>query len=329
MTTGGTRLAAALAAATMLLASCGGDDGDNGTAADAAPPPASPRDFPKPGSRTISQLRAEVGPGPVLSPAVSVFEAGGKNRFAFGLFDRSRKQISQAQVALYVANETGEDVQGPFLAQWKSLAVAPEFQSESVTADPDAAESVYIGQLPFERAGDYQVLGIAKLDDRLVAADPIAVRVVRKAPVPAVGEPAPRTHTPTLEDVGGVIDRIDTRVPPAPDLHERDFADVVGVEPIVLIFATPALCQSRVCGPVVDIAKQVKAAHEGEAVFIHMEIFKDNELENGFRPQVREWRLPTEPWAFTIDRSGRVAARLEGAFSADELERAVEAATGS
>lgn len=313
----------------MLLASCGGDDGGSGTAADAAPPPATPADFPKPGSRTISQLRAEVGPGPVLSPAVSVFEAGGENRFAFGLFDRSRKQISQAQVALYVANETGEDVEGPFLAKWHSLAVKPEFQSESVTADPDAAESVYIGQLPFERAGDHQVLGIAKLDDRLVAADPIAVRVVRKAPVPAVGEAAPRTHTPTLEDVGGVIEKIDTRVPPAPDLHERDFADVVGVEPILLVFATPALCQSRVCGPVVDIVKQVKAAHEGEAVFIHMEIFEDNQLERGFREQVRAWRLPTEPWAFTIDRSGRVAARLEGAFSADELERALEAATGS
>lgn len=316
-----------LAAATLLLASCGGDDGDDSGATSAAPPPATPADFPEPGSRTISQLRAEVGPGPVLSPAVSVLEVGDANRFAFGLFDRSRKQISQAQVALYVANADGEDVRGPFLAKWESLAVKPEFQSESVTADPDAARSVYVADLPFERAGDYQLLGLAKLDDRLVAADPIAVRVVREAPVPAVGEPAPRTSTPTLEDVGGVVERIDTRVPPAPDLHEQDFADVLGREPIVLVFATPALCQSRVCGPVVDITKQVKAAHEGEAVFIHMEIFNDNQFEKGFRPQVRDWNLPTEPWAFTVDRTGRVAARLEGAFSADELERALEAAT--
>jgi hypothetical protein len=116
-------------------------------------------------------------------------------------------------------------------------------------------------------------------------------------------------------------------VPPAPDLHEHDFADVVGRQPVVLVFATPALCQSRVCGPVVDIVKQVKAEHEGEAVFIHMEIFEDNQFEKGYRSQVREWRLPTEPWAFTIDRAGNVAARLEGAFSPDELERALEAAT--
>ena len=91
----------------------------------------------------------------------------------------------------------------------------------------------------------------------------------------------------------------------------------------MLLFATPALCQSRVCGPVVDIAEQVKAGYDGDAEFIHMEIYNDNELDKGFREQVLEWNLPTEPWAFTIDREGKVAARLEGAFSARELEAAL------
>jgi hypothetical protein len=105
------------------------------------------------------------------------------------------------------------------------------------------------------------------------------------------------------------------------------FAEVVGKQPAVLLFATPALCQSRVCGPVVDIAEQVKAQHENDDIaWIHMEIFEDNTVEKGFRPQVREWRLPSEPWLFAVDRSGRVAARIEGAFSAQELERAVQAA---
>ena len=51
----------------------------------------------------------------------------------------------------------------------------------------------------------------------------------------------------------------------------------------MLLFATPALCQSRVCGPVVDIAEQVKAGYGGDAEFIHMEIYNDNELDKGFR----------------------------------------------
>jgi hypothetical protein len=169
---------------------------------------------------------------------------------------------------------------------------------------------------------------MARLDDRLVTAAPAGgpLRVVDRDPVPGVGDPAPRTNTPTEASVGGNLEAIDTRVPPS-SMHEVNFADVVGKKPVILLFATPALCQSRVCGPVVDIAEQVKAKHEGEAEFIHMEIFNNNNVEQGYRPQVREWNLPTEPWLFAIDRSGKIAARIEGAFSARELERALKKAT--
>ena len=57
-----------------------------------------------------------------------------------------------------------------------------------------------------------------------------------------------------------------------------------------------------------------------------MEIYNDNEREKGYRPQVVQWRLPTEPWLFAVDGKGRIAARLEGAFSARELQEAVRAA---
>ena len=101
---------------------------------------------------------------------------------------------------------------------------------------------------------------------------------------------------------------------------------MVGKKPIVLVFATPRLCQSRVCGPVVDVAEQLKAEYGDQAEFIHMEIFRDNDLNKGFRPQVAAWRLPTEPWVFTIDKEGKVAARLEGAYSARELDDAIQKA---
>ena len=77
----------------------------------------------------------------------------------------------------------------------------------------------------------------------------------------------------------------------------------------------------------VDIAEQVKAERGDEAEFIHMEIYRDNKIEKGFRPQVAAWRLPTEPWLFAIDRTGKVAARLEGAYSAGELGAALDRAT--
>ena len=64
----------------------------------------------------------------------------------------------------------------------------------------------------------------------------------------------------------------------------------------------------------------------GDTVFIHMEIFEGNDPEKGFRPQVVRFGLPSEPWTFAIDRDGTIAARLEGAFSADELRAAVAVA---
>ncbi len=315
----------------LLPAACGGGEDSAEAPRPAAPPqPATAADFPKPGGQTLSALRRGLDPGPVLAPSVSLLEPG-KNRFGFALFDRDRKQITNAPAAVYIAPKAGGKVRGPFPARYESLAVEREFASQSTTADPDAAQSVYVAEVPFERAGSYEVLGVARLDGRLVAAEPVypngqALAVAEQDTVPDVGDPAPRTSTDTLESVGGAVEKIDTRVPPG-TMHDENFADVVGKKPALLFFATPALCMSRVCGPVIDVAEQVKSRYEGDAVFIHQEIYKDNAIEKGFRPQVGEWGLPTEPWAFAVDRQGKVAARLEGAFSARELEEALAAAS--
>jgi hypothetical protein len=109
-------------------------------------------------------------------------------------------------------------------------------------------------------------------------------------------------------------------------MHDADLAEVLGRRPVMLLFATPGLCPSRICGPVADIVEELKSAHSGEAAFIHVEIYNHNRPEAGQRPSVRAYRLPSEPWLFAIDRSGRVAARIEGAFSLDEARRALDAA---
>ena len=313
-------LAALLVALPAFGSGCGDSDDDGG---EAAPPPARAEDFPKPKGKTLADLRTELGPGPVLAPSVFELEPG-VNRVGFGIFDRARKQVITNKAALYIAPVGGGKVSGPFPARYESLEVKPQFQSEGVKADPDSASSVYVANVRFPRPGDYEVLAAVELDDNLAAATSAGgqLRVVKDGAVPEPGEPAIRVHTPTNADVGGNVEQIDTRVPPS-TMHEADLAEVVGQKPVMLIFATPALCQSRVCGPVVDIAEQVKAGYGGDAEFIHMEIYNENELDKGFREQVIRWNLPTEPWAFTIDREGKVAARLEGAFSARELEAAL------
>lgn len=321
-------VATALSAALALVAPLWGCGGGGEGGAEKPPPVAMPEDFPKPAGRTLAELRKRYGAGPVLLPSVSQLEAG-KNRFGFGLFDRANAQIADTAVALYVAPTRGGNADGPFLGRYESLNVGPRFQSRTVASDLDRARSVYVSKLKFSRPGNYEVFGLVRLDNRLVGATSPggALKVVKDSRVPEVGDRPPRIQTPTKASAGGDLARIDTRVPPG-TMHDEDFADVVGKKPVVLLFATPALCQSRVCGPVVDIAEQVKAKTGGDGVaWIHMEIYRDNETDKGFRPQVLKWRLPTEPWLFTIDKKGRIAARIEGAFSARELEAAVKAAT--
>jgi hypothetical protein len=318
-------IAAVLLGCAAAAAGCGGDD--TGEAADKPPPPARAEQFPTAAGKTLVDLRSKLPQaGPVLAPSVTQFTVG-HNRFGFGLFTPSRAQIADASVAVYVAPEGGGKAKGPYLARYESLAVKPQFQSQSSAADPDAAKSVYVTDIPFRKPGKYDLLGIARVKGRLVAATSALpqLTVARDDVVPGPGDKAPVIDTPTEADAGGDIQSIDTRVPPS-TMHEHNFADVVGKKPVVLVFATPRLCQSRVCGPVVDVAEQLKAEYGDRAEFIHMEIYRDNDVSKGFRPQVAAWHLPTEPWVFTIDRQGKVAARLEGAFSARELEGAIRKA---
>ena len=99
---------------------------------------------------------------------------------------------------------------------------------------------------------------------------------------------------------------------------------------MLLLFATPALCASRVCGPVVDILEQVRAQYgKKDVAFIHNEIYRENRVDQGLRPEPAAFRIPTEPWLFAIDRNGTVVQRIEGAFSVDEARKALEKAKSS
>ena len=310
-------LAFAVAAA---VAGCGSSGDTRST------PPANAKDFPEPGGRTIAALAKSAPEGPVLVPSVSTAYKE-MNRLGFGLFTRSMKQINGAQVVVYTADKAGNDVKGPYPARFESLAVKPQFQSRSTASDPDAAKGVYVAQVPFAKNGPATILGMARVGGRLMSAGELTVDVgAATSGPPRVGEKAILVHTPTLDQVGGDAAKIDTRVPPAKELSKTDFATVLGKKPVVLLFATPALCKSRVCGPVEDIAAQVAAQYDGKVTFVHQEIYNNNNVQDGFRPQVGKWRLPSEPWAFAIDRHGTVVDRLEGAFSASELQRAAQKA---
>jgi hypothetical protein len=313
-----------------LAAGCGGSDKTD-TPPPQPEPTGQPADFPTANGKTVDDLASMAqGKGPVLAPSVSILHKG-SNRFGFALFDTARKQITGTEVAIYTARADGTNVRGPYVARSESLAVKPQFESQTTASDPNAAKSVYVADVPFKRDGKQAVIAIAKLDGRLLVTNGYPVDVTKpstnNAP-PDVGDKAIKVHTQTLTEVGGDAAALDTRRPEAKDLLQDDLAKVLGKQPVVITFATPQLCQSRVCGPVVDIVEQVKAGSPKGIAFIHQEIYQDNQTNKGVRSQVAAWRLASEPWTFVIDKTGKISTRFEGAFSVGELQRAVAKVDG-
>jgi hypothetical protein len=319
-------VATAAAAVSLGAAGCGGGDGATGST-DSPAPAAS--EFPSAGGKTLNQILMSSHAGRsnlVVSPTGAVYQKG-ENRFGFGVFTVSRQQVADAKVAIYAAPSGGGQAIGPFPARIESLAVKPQFESQTTATDPDSAKIVYVTSMTLDRDGNWDLLAMFHVSNGYSASLIPTIKVGGPTDIPAVDQRPPRIHTPTVSDVGGDVGKIDTRSP-HDDMHKVDFADALAKEPVVLLFATPALCQSRVCGPVVDVAEQVE--HEtGDGVdFIHMEVYNNNNASDGLRPQMREFGLRTEPWVFVIDRKGVVRTRIEGAFDATELENAVQQAGG-
>jgi hypothetical protein len=313
----------AFAAVAIAGTGCGGDDEP---ATDAGTPAPDASAFPAPeGSLEDLVAGAASADDLVVSPAGQIFTEG-TNRFGFGVFTVDREQVSDADVAIYVAPGADGKASGPFPARVESLETEPAFTAENTAADPDAAVAVYVADLPLDQPGEWRMVALVDRGGELAAARMPSIVVQKRDPIPGPGDAAPRIHTPTADQVAD-ISEIDTRIPPG-TMHEDDLADVLGKQPVVLLFATPALCQSRVCGPVVDVAEQVKRDAGDEVAFIHMEIYKDNTPPH-LRPQVEAYGLPTEPWLFVIDCDGQIDTRIEGAFSAAELTEAVEGVADS
>ena len=303
----------------VAVAGCGGGSGETRP----APPPT---DFPQAQGKTISELLHDSGAVPselVIAPASQVFDTG-EERYPFGVFTAGQEQVDDVEVALYFAKDGKSKVLGPLPAKLETLQTKPAYRSQNGSG-PGEAKSVYVvPKVDFAKDGSYLAIAMIKGKDGKLEASRLPSPVVGQYPkVPKVGERPPKITTLTAADVGNDLEKIDTRVPPD-QMHKVNFAEVLGKKPIVLIFATPALCQSRVCGPVVDVAQQVADKFEPRADFIHQEVYNNNEISDGLRPQLKAFHLPTEPWTYLIGSEGVIKDRLSGAYGVDELEEAMQ-----
>ncbi len=329
---------AALLAALFAVAGCGGDDGasedpvsrvseegglQENVRAASSPDAAA---FPSADGKTLQDIAEEVqgGGSTEVGLATSVFTVG-ESRLAFGMIS-DQGQFVYGPTVVYVAPTPEDPAEGPFVAPADVLVTQGRYRSRQAAEEGDPFAAVYEAQVPFDQKGPYAVLAVTQTGSTFVAA-PASVQVnTKKADeIPDVGEPAPKVQTDTLASVKGNEDMLDTRVPPS-DMHAESFDEVVGTKPVALLFATPQLCQSRVCGPVVDVALQLKAKYGDQVEFIHQEVYAENDPQVGLRQPLQDFKLRTEPWLFVVGADGNITARLEGSFGLRAFEDALNTA---
>jgi hypothetical protein len=330
-----------LAATALALAGCGSSSKSSSssstpsaspsTQTTASLPPAvsdlgaaqhpQPSQFPALKGRTLQQLAATVSSSAQLGAATGSFTPG-TGRFAFAL-NASSGAFIYAPTALYIARSPNSRAQGPFLAPADPMSVPPQDRSKQ-NAGPGGIQAIYAADLPLPHKGTFTVLSLTRTPHGLIGA-PGEVAVAASSLIPQVGQAPPAIATDTPASVNGNTALLTTRIPPD-DMHAVSFKDVLGKRPVALLFSTPQLCISKVCGPVTDIAVQLERRFGGRIAFIHQEVYANNQPKSGLRPQLKAFHLQTEPWLFTVNRQGKIAARLEGSFGVHAFTQALEAA---
>jgi hypothetical protein len=289
-----------------LAAGCGGSEDGNGGAGTTAA-----------GADTIEGLWQAPGEDVAVVAGTSDHETG-ENRVSFLVVDKQGRVVERPTARVWVARGLR---QAPFeqtTAHLQHIGVPG--------GDTAGIGGIYVASIRTPTAGRYWLLAEPVGGRKIQALGNVVVK--RKSVAPSVSDRAIRSRTPTLASTGGDLATLTTSRHPDRALYRTSVAEALDAKlPFVVTFATPQYCQTRTCGPGVDVVSAVRRREpaSSDVRFIHVEIYEDNDPAKGVNRWVRQWRLPTEPFTFVVDRRGVIRTKLEGAFSADELEQAVAA----
>jgi hypothetical protein len=239
----------------------------------------------------------------------------GPNRFAVGLFDEQGNLIPDAEIHFHYY-----DLRDPERAVYESDADAERIQS------PDGQTTIYTHDREFDMAGLWGVEIEAKLANGEAAKQRIGVEILQDSTTLSPGDKAPYIHTPVLNDVGLDASQLTSAQEPLPALHETSLdAAIDNEQPTLLLFATPAFCETRFCGPAYEMVGELHQDYADQLNFVYVEVFAG--LPD---PAVTGWQatagaqafgIQSEPWVYFIDEDGTIVYRLEGLFTAEELEQ--------
>jgi hypothetical protein len=255
---------------------------------------------------------------PLTAVQASSEIAVGRNRFAIGLIDDRNQPVTTGSV-----NVEFFKLQANGQAE-KRAESAALFRS---VGTPN--KGIWVAPASFPETGTWGAQVTLSSGDGGARVARMNFPVQEKFSAPGYDEAAPRSASPTDEDVGGDTSHICSNAPPC-ELHAVSIANALQPvqKPLVVLFATPALCTSATCAPELQAVQQLHSSYAEAANFIHVEIYQYPFDGLHTARTVDEWHLPSDPWTFVVDGAGIVRDRFEGAAPFEELEPSLKSVLG-
>lgn len=300
-------------AAALLIAAACGSSGDGDSDADLFP-------------TSVALGECEVCPI-VANSSLAV----GENRMSIGLINKENEPVLDAAVHIRFFDLNGPEAQFKFEADTEYIPVELSFEDEQSAGAKQVVgnNGIYIAHVTFDRSGSWGMeLNVAE-GGEVFKPVPFRFDVAEKTAEVAVGAAAPPSRQPTTADVAD-ISEIDSSSPARPQMHDITVADALATgKPLVIAFATPAFCESRICAPVMDtVMDPLYNEAKDDAIFIHIEPYRLQELRSGAGrvpiDATTEWGLRSEPWIFIVDAQGKIAAKFEGIIGLKEVKAALD-----
>ncbi|TAK55534.1 MAG: hypothetical protein EPO22_14400 [Dehalococcoidia bacterium] len=317
-------MAASAGGAALVATGCGSSSGSKTPAA------GSPAVTPAGAPTAAPTVDATANPSGI-TPAIltSDFVAKEDNRFSIGLLDAKRYLVKDATVHLRFYTVGADGTTGTFRgeadADFFELNVAGAHAHDTSPAGVDTSDRVsfYVVNTPFDVAGKWGVeVTVTPQNGGAPSTIQQTFTVKEKSDTPNIGEVPPASQNDTTA-TNADPKSLCSRQPPCP-LHDKVIADVLGKgRPLVVQFSTPAYCQTRFCGPVLEVLLTQVPKYQDRIDFVHIEVWQDVLLQK-YRQAMLEWKLATEPYTFFMGKDGKVVGKLEAIFSDEELSSYLE-----
>jgi hypothetical protein len=266
------------------------------------------------GSSSLQELRAGATELSLLQAQSSL--TPGEALFTFGMATQQGDLAAGGNPEVWVARDETTPALGPFRATYH------EFSTQFEGTAPRGAPGFYAAPLAIPSTGTWEVAALA-VDG--------ATRAVASGFLTVVGESVAQVGTEALSvktPVGRTEaqrEKICTRDPPDPMHYISLDKALTNGKPTVVNFGTPALCESRMCGPVVDEQLIVfEKIGKARANFIHVEIYPNQDEPRNPAQAFLDWGFDSEPWTIVIDRDGVIRAAFEGPVVASQIEAALQ-----